>query len=375
MPLSAMPRAASMPDGQQEAEHGVDAALRRVRPVGRADLDVDAGVRQRAEDPCGVGDQLRRGRRAARRAERERAVRLEHERDVRRADRGGGAVGPVAVRRLLGPRGQPAAGVALPRHHPEDRHLHEGLGVAGLGVRDVVGDLAPDLAVGDPGAEPLRLGRQRDPRQQVLAGPGGPGPRQPRLVGRPLVDAPRAAGQRVQLVGAGGVGFREWWPRSRRAASARRAARARPGSGARAGAGVGCIGGVPCRGGAAALLGVSSRYESPAAGRQGNARERDPGGQGSMRPARTAYLVSSCGLACCVYGAGRLGEELGRHPLGHGAPPAGPQLRGVHHQAFEAASLDLAPLQQQPGAWPAAVDRHGDPAVPGGGVVAAVAGS
>ena len=87
------------------------------------------------------------------------------------ADPGRGrATDPLLVAGPLGAGGQPLAGVVLPRHHPEDRHLHQRLGVAAGGVGDVLLHLGGDLVVRDPLAEPLRLGAERDLGQQPCGG-------------------------------------------------------------------------------------------------------------------------------------------------------------------------------------------------------------
>ncbi len=169
------------------------------QPVVGAGVDVDRRVRVGAELPCGVPDQVRGEQRPALRAQRERAVRLQDHRHVAGSDGGGRVADPGLVAGHLPVGRQPVADavVALPRDHPEDRHLHEHLGVAPGGVRDELVDPVGDPVVRDPVPEPLRLRLEHDPVQQLALPPGRRQPRPPGHVGGAEVDAPGAPGERV----------------------------------------------------------------------------------------------------------------------------------------------------------------------------------
>ena len=192
----------------------------------------------------GVGDQRRGQLRAVGRAECERAVRLQDDRGVRVADGAGEPVDPRLVARLLGRRGQPLAGVLLPRHHPEHRHLHQRRGVAGLRSSRRTPGPRGDLGVRDPGAEPLGLGAQRDLAEQLLAAAGRVRVGLPRLVALALVDAPRPSRERVvgRAPRDGGYGVRRVGRGRSRGGQGGSAERSRPrGSHRRAGVrGGGC---------------------------------------------------------------------------------------------------------------------------------------
>ena len=189
-----------------------DSSGRSLRPVGGAAVDVDAGVRPSAEKVFAAYAISREGSvRAARGAERERAVRLQDQRDVGVADAGRGAAGPTAGS-WPARRGWAAAGRRRAPRAPSgtSSSARASPGRRRWRWRRTDCTLVGDLVVGDPLAEPLRLRAERDLGEQRATSAGGarrtaptPGRRSPcrrPRDGRPAGSSPslpHRAGRRV----------------------------------------------------------------------------------------------------------------------------------------------------------------------------------
>src|SRR5436190_24170650 len=98
------------------------------------------------------------------RAQRERQVRLQHQRHPGGADAGSEGVDPAVVARLLIERWRVVAGGELPRVNPEYRYLRQHIRISAGDVLDVLLRGLLSSTVRDPGAKPRRPGPKGDSR-------------------------------------------------------------------------------------------------------------------------------------------------------------------------------------------------------------------